>query len=169
MLFQPYSYIYFAEQFFSCFIYMCVLQTGLQKSRIHLCSWDSPGPLAPILKAEAAPPRILFSVGLGFSLAPVSRAGKITSDGSTTLLSSTEPAVTRGAEITWVERGTPERRSLYQGLPWSGNPWPNISPKYFVQNIILLEDEKQRKNSIGLIVLRNGWFYKPTGTLFWSP
>lgn len=51
-------------------------------------------------------------------------------------------------------------------LKWKSLEWH--SPKYSV-HIILLKDEKQRKNSRGPMVLRNGWFYKATGTLYPKP
>lgn len=83
-----------------------------------LCPRDCLGPLVQILGAEPAPPMIFFSVGLAFTLSPVSTA-EIDSDDRDALFSSVlcpEPTVTGVvANITWVEREYSRRTSFVSG------------------------------------------------------
>lgn len=136
----------------------------------HLCPRDSLGPLVQILGAEPASPMIFFSVGLVFTLSPVSTAEKVASDDRDALFSSIlcpEPTVTGVvADITWVERGYSRRTSFVSGTSLKRKSLGQLFSQIVCAehySIGRRETKKEQHRSDGF----EKWkFYSPTRTVF---
>lgn len=130
------------------------------KPQRHLCSYDSPGSLAEILKAELLPPMTLFPFHPGPR--ECSRE-KPLSD-----CQQWQCKVYRH-KGHWNDMGGKGvlRKSFLGFRHFLEVEITRVTfPKHFVWSLSLWEETN---SSVGPVGLRNGQFCKPTWTLFWNP